>query len=154
VENAIDQLSQPKENRSTNAYDNIKCIVFDDPVSSIDDTKIIKVAIKIIELIEKSDYILYEVNKREKELIKQNFSEDYIKGKLKEYEKELLKNYRETKLDFLITTHHALFYNVLYNSLNGKKKPRSIKKIGKLFYILSKGDNTLKLEKQNNASPF
>lgn len=83
IDSMIYELKEDEENRSTNIFDNIKYIIIDDPVSSVDDIKIINIAIKLCELIEK------------------------ING---------LKNDRFPNI--LITTHHALFYNMIYNLLN------------------------------------
>lgn len=58
---------------------------------------------------------------------------------------------KNKQLNFLITTHHALFYNILFNSL---------RRIGKLeakksFYILSRNkDSTVNLEGQDDDTPF
>lgn len=107
LETAIDALNTKKENRTTEAFDDLEYIIIDDPVSSIDDTLIIKMAVNLIEAISKSE------NK---------------------------------KLKFLITTHHALFYNILFNSIKRKEfKNNSL--------ILSRKDKKLMLEKQGD-SPF
>lgn len=50
---AIDTLSEPLENRSTHYFDKMKYIVIDDPVSSMDDTRIITVALELLELIKR-----------------------------------------------------------------------------------------------------
>lgn len=57
-----------KEDRATDIFNNLEYIIIDDPVSSIDDTRIITLAIGIIKLI-KSNYQsrvkhLYEETKR------------------------------------------------------------------------------------------
>ena len=83
IENMYDNLIESSENRSTHIYDKIEYIIIDDPVSSLDDSKIITLAVKI------SDYI-----KRCK-----------------------MKN---LSIKFIITTHHTLFYNVIFNELKGK----------------------------------
>ena len=113
LEVAIDALNTEKEDdRTTNLFDHLEYIIIDDPVSSIDDARIIEIAVKLFEIIESSN------NK---------------------------------KLNFLITTHHALFYNVLFNSFRrmGKSEAK------KFFYILSKNtNNTLNLEWHNDDTPF
>ena len=48
---AISTLQETPENRSTTYFNNIKYIVIDDPVSSMDDTRIITIALELIELI-------------------------------------------------------------------------------------------------------
>ena len=80
MDSMIYELKEEKDNRSTVVFDNMEYIIIDDPVSSIDDIKIMNIAIKLYELIER-------VNE-----IKNN-----------------------KKPNILITTHHALFYNVIYN---------------------------------------
>ncbi len=100
------------EDRSTHLFDNLEYIVIDDPVSSIDDARIIAIAVKLFETIESSN---------------------------------------NTKLNFLITTHHALFYNVLFNSFSRISKSEAKKR----FYILSRNaNNTLNLEGHNEDTPF
>ena len=106
IETVIDILNETYENRSTHDFDDINYIILDDPVSSLDDTRIITIALKISNLIHNS------------------------------------KNY----FQFLITTHHPLFYNVLFNS--------SSLKWNKINYILDKVDNSYKLKKQKKDSPF
>lgn len=51
LEAAISELNDTKENRSTDIFDKLKYIIVDDPVSSMDDTKIITIAIKFIDAI-------------------------------------------------------------------------------------------------------
>ncbi len=106
LEVAIDELKECEENRSTQVFNNKKYIIIDDPVSSLDDTKIITIALKIIKLIKDSGNIFH----------------------------------------FLITTHHALFFNILYCHKNSGWK--------KINYILSKSDNVYYLKKQRVESPF
>ena len=86
-------------------FDGLEYVFIDDPVSSLDDTHLIEVAVNLADLIKAST---------------------------------------SKKLKFVITTHNALFYNVLHNSLgrNGKK------------YLLEKTNSeTYSLNKQND-SPF
>lgn len=106
METAIDNLNEEKEKRSTYAFDKIKYIVIDDPVSSMDDTKIITIALELAKLIAGSS------------------------GQLK----------------FLITTHHALFFNVLFNVRD--------KNWNKKNYILTKTDTDYCLKGQGSDSPF
>ncbi len=64
---------------------------------------------------------------------------------------ELVSSSQNIKLNFLITTHHALFYNVLFNSFS--RIPKS--EARKHFYILSRNtNNTLSLDGQNDDTPF
>ena len=60
---------------------------------------------------------------------------------------ETIESYKDDKLKFLITTHHPLFYNIFVNSFKNKQTYNS------KGFILSKKDNKLKLEKQDD-SPF
>jgi len=105
---AIETLMDNEEDRSTNIFDELKYVIIDDPVSSIDDTRIISVAVAL---------------------------------------SELIKKYQGNKVRFLLTTHHALFYNVLYNELN-------IKNGKKIAYLLSKNNNELTLAERRTDSPF
>lgn len=103
LETVIDVLNEYEVDRNTQEFNNLKYIIIDDPVSSIDDTKIVSIAVMLADIINSCKNI---------------------------------------DVSFLITTHHALFYNIIFNS---------IKKEG---YILSKNDKILKLEKQKGDSPF
>ena len=106
----IYELKEAREDRSTNIFDDIEYLIIDDPVSSIDDIKILNIAIKIFELI----------------------------GRMKDIIK---------KPNILVTTHHALFYNSIYNLLNREKG------IKLKSYILNKKDYTYSLEEKGD-SPF
>jgi len=108
VKTAIDALSAEQADRTTSIFNDLKYIIVDDPVSSIDDTKIITMATKLIEAIK-----LYEKN----------------------------------TINFLITTHHALFYNVLVNSFK-RSSEANFKS-----YSLSRGIQAFKLSEQGDA-PF
>ena len=104
----IEELNDASEgDGSETNFDNIKYIVIDDPVSSMDDTRIITIALELAELITKS----------------------------------------ESKLKFLITTHHALFFNILFNAGKNSKWNRKT-------YILSKSDEKIHLISQEKDSPF
>lgn len=104
---AIECLSESKDERLSNKFDNLKYIIIDDPVSSIDDSKIITLGIQIYNLI------------------------NSYKG--------------ESDLKFIITTHHSLFYNVLYNSFGRSKRC--------IYNTLRKKDKKYLIEYQND-SPF
>ncbi len=103
---ALENLNEEPENRETREFDGYQYIIIDDPVSSVDDTKIIKIALELRELIYKSN----------------------------------------NKVKFFITTHHALFFNILFNSRNKYCSMKS--------YILSKSDAGFHLEKQETDAPF
>lgn len=113
LEVAIEALNTVEvNNRTTPLFNYLEYIIIDDPVSSIDDARIIAIAVKLFETIASSN---------------------------------------NPKLNFLITTHHALFYNVLCNSFGRMKKSEA----RKYFYILSRSaNNTLNLEGHNEDTPF
>jgi len=146
LENAIDELIQIKANRSIEAYDNLEYIILDDPVSSIDDTKITTLAVKSIELIKTNPdkYLDPQIEKKKKELIDQEFANDYIQSRLKGFRKDLLKYYKKIELKFLVTTHHPLFYNIFCNSFKRNKRHSC---------ILNKTDIGIEIKNQND-SPF
>ena len=106
LESAIDALNEKPEDRSTDAFNEIQYVVIDDPVSSMDDTRIITVALDLLKLIASS----------------------------------------KSQLKFLITTHHALFFNVLFTGIKRNWDKRS--------YILSKSDTDIVLKTQRDESPF
>lgn len=107
LESVIDSLNTKEDERTTQEFNNLEYIIVDDPVSSIDDTKLISMALQLIDIIKSSN---------------------------------------NNKLKFLITTHHALFYNVLSNSLKKENKTNK--------FILTKEGNKLKLDNQYNDTPF
>lgn len=84
-------LSQLTEDEPSDYFKNLEYIVIDDPVSSMDDTRIISLAVDLVNLV---------VDYKEKEKNRNQNHSDWERKNIK----------------FLITTHHALFYNVLYNS--------------------------------------
>lgn len=104
----IGALNEIPEKRLTTDFDNIQYVVIDDPVSSMDDTRIITVALELAKLISKST----------------------------------------NQFKFLITTHHALFFNVLYTT--GKNEKNWDRK----NYVLSKSETDFHLKGQGNDSPF
>lgn len=65
----------------------------------------------------------------------------------------LIKSYKGQQLNFLLTTHHALFYNVLFNSF---KRLNNFKYNNNWFpYVLSKTiDNKINLDLKNYDTPF
>ena len=58
LENAIDTLNMKKDDRSTDFFNNLEYVIVDDPVSSIDDSKIISIAMMLIEVIDKYKKII------------------------------------------------------------------------------------------------
>lgn len=143
LQTAISELILKKENRSTDKFDDLEYIIIDDPVSSIDDTRIITLAVKLVDLI-KNDHIAEHLKTTKKELEEQEFAKEYIENRLKELRTE---NYSEILLKFLLTTHHALYYNVLVNSF------KSDKNISFLSFSLSKKNNKY-IFKEQWDSPF
>ena len=105
LETAIDALNTDEADRTTLIFNDLKYIIIDDPVSSIDDTKIITMAIKLIETIKSS---------------------------------------QNNTVKYFITTHHALFFNVLVNSLRRNRecnfKSYSLSKNNYEFKLLEQGD--------------
>lgn len=107
LENIIDILNE--KDTSNNMFDELKYVIIDDPVSSLDDTKLITLTINLIENI---------------------------------------KSYQgKSKLNFLIMTHHSLFYNIFYNSFKNNNFFNS------KTYILTKYNSKFKLEKIKDT-PF
>lgn len=103
LEIAIEALNTDvEEDRSTDIFNNLKYIIIDDPVSSIDDTKIIGIAILL---------------------------------------KEVIKKLETNEVKFLITTHHALFYNVIINELKQRKADAyTFSRSGKEYTLAQQGD--------------
>lgn len=64
--------------------------------------------------------------------------------------RESIANSKSSELRFIITTHHALFYNVLFNEF---KSERSIRDIKKEYCLLEKNKNIYFIDKQNDT-PF
>lgn len=108
---AISVLSTKVDDRETDKFNKLEYIVIDDPVSSIDDTKIITTAIELIKIIRTST--------------------------------------NAHKLKFLITTHHALFFNIIYREFYNDNQ----KQFRLIPYILSKNNNEYSLLEQSE-SPF
>lgn len=104
---AIETLSDSPELRSSSGYNWLTLAVIDDPVSSMDDVRIVSVALALAALIKQAS---------------------------------------ELDLKFVIATHHALFFNVLFNSLR-RRSDRA--------YILAR-DHVAgwTLSKQSKDSPF
>lgn len=99
----IDEIND----RSIDGFNQIKYIFIDDPVTSLDENYLIRLATSLKEVITNSN-----------------------------------------DLKFIITTHHALFYNVLFNEFKGKKDNK------KVCYLLQKIENKYLLNKQDEDTPF
>lgn len=107
LQEVVDALKEEPELRSTGVYDTLKLAVIDDPVSSMDDMRVVSVAMALA---------------------------DTVKAASKLY------------LKFVITTHHALFFNVLFNALNREKSKA---------FVLHRGPRGgWKLELQLRDAPF
>ena len=65
---------------------------------------------------------------------------------------QLIKS-NESAVKFIITTHNPLFYNVLYNELNGNDGSYKGKWFMK-YRMIKQEDGTYQLEDQPNDSPF
>lgn len=109
LEMIIDNLNAKETDRSTSEFNDLMYIIIDDPVSSIDDTKIIPITLKIVDTI---------------------------------------RSCKNINIKFLITTHHALFYNVFINSFKKEKYKGTFDS-----YSLSKISQNLRLVRQDD-SPF
>lgn len=110
---AYDNLIESNDNRSTEYFNDLKYIVIDDPVSSMDDTRIITVALALNDLVEAI------INNQDK---------------------------LEKKLKFIITTHHALFFNIIHNKDCGQRKQQD--------FVLTKANEKYILNEQKSCSPF
>lgn len=105
---AIDTLNDPPDLRSTTSYNHLTLAVIDDPVSSMDDVRIVSVALALADLIARAT---------------------------------------DLNLCFVVTTHHPLFFNVLFNSLSRARKNRA--------YVLGRGPlGGWTLTRQSQDSPF
>jgi hypothetical protein len=51
LETSLEELNTKQKDRTTQIFNNLQYIIIDDPVSSIDDTKIITLAIKLVDMI-------------------------------------------------------------------------------------------------------
>ena len=111
IDSMIYELNETEDNRSTDIFNSIEYLIIDDPVSSIDDIKILNIAVKIFDLIERFN------------------------------------NISSKKPSILITTHHALFYNSIYNLFNRANY------ISFKSYILDKKNYNYSLNKKGD-SPF
>ena len=109
------------KNEDQDSFPNLKYIFIDDPVSSLDDRKIIEMAVDLASLIKKSDFT-----------------------------KPTATVHESSGLKFIITTHHPLFFNVLFNELKGDSCSRFVLE-HKLQ--LTTGDETYHL-KETSDSPF
>ena len=117
----INEVIESK-NDDPDSFPELKYIFIDDPVSSLDDRRIIEIAVDLASLIKKSNFT-----------------------------KATDKATNPTGLKFIITTHHPLFFNVLYNELN--RKDSLAKFVLEHKVSLTDGEETYYL-KDTNDSPF
>lgn len=109
------------KNDDQDSFPNLKYIFIDDPVSSLDDRKIIEMAVDLATLIKRSTFT-----------------------------KPTETVHESSGLKFIITTHHPLFFNVLFNELKGDSCSRFVLE-HKLH--LTSGEETYHL-KETSDSPF
>ena len=107
LNDAIETLDESSDNSSELSLDGYRFIVIDDPVSSMDDSRIVTIALELAELI--------------------------LNSKKHQYK-------------FLIITHHALFFNVLFTAFKREKLANA--------HILSKSGTKIYLKRQENEAPF
>lgn len=100
---AIDQVNSEED---TGAYNWVKYIYIDDPISSLDENKAIAVACDLGNLIKRDD----------------------------------------NKIKTVVSTHHGLFFNVMFNELKRKVKNKS-------YYLHSNGSNNYTLQDTDDV-PF
>lgn len=100
---AIDQVNSDDD---TGAYNWVKYIYIDDPISSLDENKVISVAADLANLIRRED----------------------------------------NKIKTVISTHHSLFFNVMFNELNRKVK-------NKCYFLHSKDAQNYTLQ-DTGDTPF
>lgn len=110
LSDAVDALLEPQGDRPTNQYDEVRVVVIDDPVSSMDDERIVSVAISIANLIRRA---------------------------------------APTTLKFLVTTHHALFFNVLFNELDVRRSKKH-----EAYILQARPDAGWTLKPHPRDSPF
>ena len=109
----LDVIKDDFEDRFTSLFNDLKYIIIDDPISSIDDSKIITMALQLVDKINNDIDLKYQ------------------------------------NVSILITTHHALFYNVLYNSFR-----RNNRKFNFRSFVLLKNDKNSELKTKDGDSPF
>lgn len=107
LKEAISERKLEADLRSTDAYDNLKLAVIDDPVSSMDDVRVVSVALAIADIV---------------------------------------KSGPGAGLKFVITTHHPLFFSVLFSALRSEKS--------KAFVLRHEPRQGWKLELQSKSAPF
>lgn len=121
LDNAIANLQQKTSNRSTHYFDSIEYVVIDDPVSSMDDIRIITVALELIALINKIEHfdnklkflitthhcLFYNILHSEK--INEWNKQTYILSRLANNEYSLEKQYNDSPFAY----HNLIFAEIL-----------------------------------------
>jgi hypothetical protein len=99
-------------------YDWVKFVYIDDPISSLDENNAIALACGLATIIESGI-----------------FKEIEESGEKKKVE-------RERKVKVVLSTHHSLFFNVMYNEIKLKRKTFFLHSNGSLAYKLQDTDDT------------
>lgn len=99
-------------------YDWVKYVYIDDPISSLDENNAISLACGLATIIESGI-----------------FKEIEESGEKKKVE-------RERKVKVVLSTHHSLFFNVMYNEIKLKRKTFFLHSNGSLAYKLQDTDDT------------
>lgn len=99
-------------------YDWVKYVYIDDPISSLDENNAIALACGLATIIESGI-----------------FNELEESGEKKKVE-------RERKVKVVLSTHHSLFFNVMYNEIKLKRKTFFLHSNGSLAYKLQDTDDT------------
>lgn len=113
LKRATDLLAEKEEDRSLKVFNQLKYIVIDDPISSLDDYKVYTLSMQILELI-KSVHA------------------------------------RKISVKFLLLTHHALFYNIVFNTLKNRRNCKKQDDDKVVFYFLNKIDEEYELKDVKN----
>ena len=108
-------VSEP-DDRETDKFNDLKYVFIDDPISSLDDSHLIELAVNVATLIKSS----------------------------------------QSELQFIITTHNPLFYNVLCNEFNNRNVDYSYnpRTMFKKYRLERHEDNSFSLVFQPDDSPF
>lgn len=115
VESVITLLKDKKKDRSTDIFDDLRYIIIDDPISSIDDYRVYTIACQIISLARS---------------MRENISNKSD----------------EVNISLLVTTHHILFYNILFNNFRRKNNCG--------FFILKKEKEQFIFDKKPDNMSF
>ena len=103
-------------------YKNIKYIYIDDPISSLDDNNVIAFAAQLYNVIRDSA--------KSERSMKNNGQENF------------------RRINFIVSTHHALFFHVMYHGLNNDKK------LGCFYLNRDKQTKEIGLKDMSGGIPF